>query len=91
MCWDPGHEHIAGWDMWQKYRHLIREGSGEKVLLPFTACQSSTATRPLRLLGSHPWVSQAAGAPARPACHLGHISGWERSCGSLQRMSEVKV
>lgn len=96
--WDPGHKHILGWLMWEKYSHLVQQGYGEKVLLPFAAASLSdcllkqhSPTASLGLPSTHPWVSQAAGIPVRLACHFGHSLGCERSCGSLQRMSEVEI
>lgn len=59
---------------WQRYSHLVHEGHGGKLLLPFTAaflsnCQLKQHSPPTSpgLLAAHPRASQAAGPPVRPA------------------------
>lgn len=74
----PGCEYTRGWIMWQKYRHLVQEGPGEKMLPPVHAapprhCQlkqhSSTASPSL---GTHDATVNCVPCGAGNACAPGH-------------------
>lgn len=74
----PGCEYTRGWVMWQKYRHLVQEGPGEKMLPPVHAapprhCQlkqhSSTASPSL---GTHDATVNCVPCGAGNACAPGH-------------------